>query len=478
MTIILALVYAQSFAQPIIQRIKNKEVRFCNLFTGKPICETKFKNASNFEDGYAIVQNDKDLWGILDSTGKLIIKCEYKKIFLFTGDYSIAESAKGYGILNKHGDTVLPFKFQLIDNIVEGIASLKQNDKWGTIDIATGNQGLPFEYPNALYFSEGLAATSIKNNELEYINRSGQTIISCSKYTRCYPFSGGLAVGKKGDDYFVINKEGKKAFKQSFKKAGRLYSEGLLYVSKGLYDDYGYIDTLGNWVIKPIFYSANSFKNGLAIAMGQIIDRTGKIKIHASTSSWRELAPGIIAHNWDPEYYYNINNDRPFIPDWMKKEEQEAIKNQWNIEGKYKLESKKAGCQSAVIQVSRDNTKIGNYYIFTGLSDKPISLELVVKETEKLYAPKTMFKTAETEIISASGDNFGVLLYSTNRDIFLKYLQFTHGELSLQIYSEGQSQQEGNKILTRYNSCNYYGNLIVTDLDKTIDELKKQLKIQ
>ena len=66
---------------------------------------------------------------------------------------------------------------------------------------------IPSVYDDARYFSEGVAHVK-QNDKYGFINTEGKVVIPCI-YDEVWGFSEGLAKVKQNDKWFIINIEGK-----------------------------------------------------------------------------------------------------------------------------------------------------------------------------------------------------------------------------------------------------------------------------
>ena len=193
-----------------------------------------------------------------------------------------------YGGGTKRGlDTPFDERHSVFTN---GLALVKSQDVKRYLFITPQGKELPdtgwgkdYETPRA--FTEGFAAVCI-DQKWGFINTQGQMVIA-PQYDDVEPFSCGLAAVCADDDVIgFINTQGQMVIGNQYKFRGATFSEGLLLFQEG--DKLGYIDTSGQLVIPPIFKSAGSFRDGLALfsendAKGEekygFIDRTGKVVI-------------------------------------------------------------------------------------------------------------------------------------------------------------------------------------------------------
>lgn len=236
-------------------------------------------------------------YGGIDINGNEIIPFEYDQlsngegniisasIYMPEGYYYAGEDEWGQvyeywkggwkaGYINKDGEEVIPFEYELAYPFSEGLAVVGIDDgdaglRRGYINTK-GEEVIPFEYEDAWSFSEGLAA--VQNGKYGYINTKGETVIPF-EYEDARPFSEGLAVAAKKDangdiKYGYINTKGEEVIPFEYEETWS-FSEGLAAVVKEENGKmvYGYINTEGE-VIVPIKYDYTKltypFSNGMA----------------------------------------------------------------------------------------------------------------------------------------------------------------------------------------------------------------------
>ena len=196
---------------------------------------------------------------------------------------------------------VVEYAYQEAHDFHEGLAAVKQNDRWGYIDnlgriaiplvykipdagdfsdgfafigdhyIDTeGNQAFSREDPdtgvieekffrNGLPFSQGLAAVQ-SGAQWGYIDLMGNYVIAPS-FERVDSFSEGLAPARKNGHWGYINVRGEFVIEPKFLRAGR-FSEGIASVN--LNGRWGFINKEGKFIIRPMYHEAGDFVYGLA----------------------------------------------------------------------------------------------------------------------------------------------------------------------------------------------------------------------
>lgn len=218
--------------------------------SAKMVISPKFTHASKFKNGLALacIQNSgEDKCGFIDAKGNFLIKPLYNHAYEFSEDLAAVYDANiaKWGFINTKGEFAIEPKFE--DPIPfcesycpfgfkEGLALVKLPGKDGKFGFIN-TQGLfvidPI-YDWASDFSEGLASVGIASTP-KFIDKNGRTIINLPQMYAAGSFSEGKAV--------VVNKD----------------------------QNYGYLDKSGNIIINPRLGWAHDFHDGMAIA-GDLID--------------------------------------------------------------------------------------------------------------------------------------------------------------------------------------------------------------
>ena len=142
---------------------------------------------------------------------------------------------KVYGLINRNGEVVVPIRYDFIGVDSDCIARVVINDRYGAIDLK-GNALIPLELQRYRRVFRRIGDRSENSKQpYGYIDERGKFVISPSQYID-RPLASAL------NRNFHNNRA---AFKSD---AGQ----------------FGYINTVGDVVIEPIFESASPFKDGLA----------------------------------------------------------------------------------------------------------------------------------------------------------------------------------------------------------------------
>lgn len=193
-----------------------------------------YQDVFEFSEGLAGVLTTDYKAGYIDATGKIVIPAIYEpsqsgegggviEVNPFKEGLASVSKNDSWGFINKNGKTIIPFKYVLAGNFVNGKApvAVNKNDSypytWGYID-KSGKTVIPFAYEYAGSFSENVAVV-VKNEKYGVIDTTGKMVVP-AKYDHMNDFSDGLAVVfqrgtpiKNSDSvrgkYGFINKTGK-----------------------------------------------------------------------------------------------------------------------------------------------------------------------------------------------------------------------------------------------------------------------------
>jgi hypothetical protein len=249
---------------------------------------------------------DQDLWGFIDSSGKVVIDFKFDFSEAFGDGLAAVMVGQKFGYIDKSGAFAVKPKFDDAWSPTGGRGLVKIKEKFGFIDLE-GRLVVKPKYIDANFFSEGLAAVNDKG-KWGYIDTKGKLVITPA-YRSAGSFVEGLAAVRWGLKYGYIDNSGKVIIQPQFDKA-LSFHEGLAAVLVG--EKFGYIDKSGRMVIEAQFDEAMSFSEGLAIvnlggsrkqsnvASGGkwgFIDRSGKFLIEARFDWAESFADGMAVVN-------------------------------------------------------------------------------------------------------------------------------------------------------------------------------------
>ncbi len=236
--------------------------------SGQWISELQWTNAHGFSQGFAGVQKDGK-WGYIDTHGEVAIELQfdYARPFGACGRAVIFQGSLGedgypnegvYGLLDQEGRVVCEPQWDEINSFSQGLAAVKQDDKWGFINT----QGEVVVAPQWDYvedFTEDGFATvftgkmrsrySPDNGKYGFVNKAGQ-LLGDMEWDDADSFSQGLAVVEQNRLYGFINTQGEIVIAPQWAYAHSFREEGLAVVIQSWDSERcTFIDKEGNVVI-------------------------------------------------------------------------------------------------------------------------------------------------------------------------------------------------------------------------------------
>jgi len=275
--------------------------------TGKIVIEPVYEAAELFSDGLASVMSFGK-WGSIDKTGKIIIAPAYPQSINFYNGFSIARNdASMYGLLDKTGKAVIPFKYTELSfgaldangnpdnsqNIYEAVL----DGNHGFIDAANKTI-VPVKYRGTVKFSGGIA-WCLKGYKYGAVDRKGKTL-SSFKYTNGGQFKNGLSAVYTSEDhnilYGFVNKDLSEVVPLKYKYCGN-FEGGLAEVQND--GKSGFINSSGTEIIPLKYEQVTPFNSKYGYAGFKlnnkhgVIDSTGKEIFSAEYDNVQTTTDGI-----------------------------------------------------------------------------------------------------------------------------------------------------------------------------------------
>ncbi len=105
-----------------------------------------YQYISVFREGIAIVENDNQVFGLIDSEGNELIKPEYQSInYKEDQGYLLVSKNGNFGFADKDGKILLRPAYERIETVGNGLLIVTKSGKSGIINIQ-GYQKVPFDY--------------------------------------------------------------------------------------------------------------------------------------------------------------------------------------------------------------------------------------------------------------------------------------------------------------------------------------------
>lgn len=164
-----------------------------------------------------------DLWGFINSKGKIVIDCGFCAVNDFSGGLAAVQIKNKWGFINETGQIIISCRYDEVRSFQEGFAAVRQKDKWGFIDNK-GQEDIACMYDDAGDFSEGKAAVKINNyfddciDAWAYIDQNNKIVIEYDSYTASEGRMEYVGSFKNGSAfvsdvfYIIIDDEGRRIF--------------------------------------------------------------------------------------------------------------------------------------------------------------------------------------------------------------------------------------------------------------------------
>lgn len=262
--------------------------------TGKLLVPYQFQNIRLFHDNIAAAERNR-YWGFIDTTGNYVIQPIYTSVNDFKEGIARVSDRRKYGYVNTQGKLIVSCELSYAEDAEGGICRVRKNEKYGILSTQ-GSWIIEPKYDKILPFDEeAQAMVTIKDKKDFYygiINKEGKEIIPC-KYQELGAFQQGVAKVRINDTYNFIDRKGNYIFKEFYEDILGLH-EGLLGVKKG--GKWGFIDIQGNMSIKPQYNEVHSFMNGFARV---ITSKRKLIYIDKNAKAYKKLPKDVVWFNQD-----------------------------------------------------------------------------------------------------------------------------------------------------------------------------------
>ena len=130
---------------------------------------------NDFYDDYAIVSVGNK-WGIIDKHGNEVVPVKYDYVSSFDTypEFAQVKLDEKYGFVNKNGEEVVKPKYEAAYAFSDGLAGVKLNGKWGFINTQ-GEEVIPFKYDYVGPFYDGAAEVELAGKVIK-INKKGEVV--------------------------------------------------------------------------------------------------------------------------------------------------------------------------------------------------------------------------------------------------------------------------------------------------------------
>ncbi len=224
-----------------------EEIDFYNA-TGGKIIDALYESVIKSEnDNYYITIDKNDLYGVIDSNNKEIIKNKYSYIEYLFGDYFIAAKENGYlGVVNSKDEEVVDFKYHVLEKI-EGTNVVEAKIlKESITEIYSKELEKIYSSKNAYVYKENDHIKAYTSNETRYFDLDGNE----KKSTEVFA-DNSLLASKNDNKWGFVDKSGNVVVNYEYDKVTELNTYGFAGIMKD--NKWGVIDINGNIVIEPTY---------------------------------------------------------------------------------------------------------------------------------------------------------------------------------------------------------------------------------
>ena len=210
-----------------------------------------------------------DNWGFMDRTGRVVIQPQFSDVGDFFDGLArvVVNAGKKYKscFIDETGKTAIPCTFDGAMDFSEGLAPVRVGRLWGYID-RTGKMVIQPQFQGAAEISDGLGRflvwDRIQCSRQSYTKDDAPTYAFAMHDTTFQFTSGCFAEHQR---FGFVDKKGQVVIKPEF-FAAEDFSEGLaaVRIEESATSKYAFIDKVGAIVIPPQFDQAYSFSEGLA----------------------------------------------------------------------------------------------------------------------------------------------------------------------------------------------------------------------
>lgn len=269
---------------------------------GSVVVNPQYSDAHDYSEGLAAVKID-ERWGFIDSSSRWIIPPQFEEVHDFSESMA-AVKLHGWGYVNTEGQIAIPCQYQNARDFSEGLAAVSKNGVWGYID-ATDNRIIELQFKEAYSFKEGLARVRDPQEVLYYgfINKNGKFVIKPTfEYAREFCEGKSLVRDKDEGFYKYISTRGKEILICQWRYADDFHEDLACVMVNNNNNEFGFIDSTGNVVLRARYDDAKGFSEGLApVRIGALwgyIDKRGRRVIEPAFREAGSFKDGTaIVHN-------------------------------------------------------------------------------------------------------------------------------------------------------------------------------------
>ena len=221
-------------------------------------------------------------WGYMNAKGDWAFDARFSQAYEFSSGYALARTGSALEFIGTDGNRVsgVPAFDECSGEFHNGYMRYQKGGFWGLMNNQLQEVISPYYYALGDMSDNGLI--SCKKNSTDfygYIDKNKTTVVEAI-YDEAGTFIDGVAIVKRGGNYFAINKSGQTVIQPKYPSLKSL-GNGRISFWDNVRKTYGLMDTQGKEIGSPIYGQINLFTdNGLALVTidGKYtyIDKDGK----------------------------------------------------------------------------------------------------------------------------------------------------------------------------------------------------------
>ncbi len=253
--------------------LKEKKMGITSL-TGKNLLKNEYRYIYPIQENYLIKDKNKEKFGIIDSSEKIIVSPIYDSITPFKEDMAIVISDKKYGVIDKSGKEIVAPQYDYIQEYSNGMAMIITQGKKAGFLNKSGVEVFDdiFTYTEPF---EGESTMVVIDKEFGVVNKEGKYLIGLQP-ERINLLGNDLYSIKENNKVYLIEMTGKKISNQGYDNIGGKIEE---LISVSLEDKFGYINSKGKEIIPIRYTELGEVRNGLIIAKDEVTQKFGVINL-------------------------------------------------------------------------------------------------------------------------------------------------------------------------------------------------------
>ena len=302
---------AKSFNSGLALVHKDGEWKYINT-QGEILNTPSSDKYYDFQDDGVAFLRESDKVGFMSLDGKIVLIPTYEKITGFKNGHARVVNKDLWGLIDKKGNLVVPLEYSAIGNYSSNGLWAQKGDEYGVIVDGVFKPVLDAVKIRDFTENSMLAIVEVGKMDCGFINGNGDWIIQ-PKYRYALDFKAGLAPVEKDGKWGYIDEKGKTIIAHEFRSAEQFSEDGLAPVSSYKYvedkEKWGFVDKSGTLVVPMKYAIAPKHVNrGFYWLKKGFVDGVARVKYN---KKWGYLLPNgsVLGNMWydNAEYFVDTS---------------------------------------------------------------------------------------------------------------------------------------------------------------------------